>query len=193
MTTLASLEAKYARAQPPRSKGQNLIPQQITAVKAALAHLKAGNHQEAHETLFASPAAMTHPMIAGIANAMKANPPPPGLQAGGPAPAAVTPTIPTGEMSLLSSLTSAAGNNPNQSDVLKGHAMALLRAHLSAARAMHQVTGDTSGYQQVLQQAQQMNDPAAVYAIMQEMGSSPAAAASAPLAVQAAQGTVPKT
>lgn len=60
----------------------------------------------------------------------------------------ITKPIPSqiGEGSVLHSLVDTMQKNPQTAPILQAHALALLRANLSAAHAIHSLTGDPSAY-----------------------------------------------
>lgn len=63
-------------------------------------------------------------------------------------PPAAPQTLSTGALpsSIIDHLSAAMQTNPEASPVLKAHALALLRANLNAAHAIHTLTGDPSAY-----------------------------------------------
>lgn len=206
---LHSLEAKYAgggRATNP------LIDAQLKTVREAIAHLENGDHAAAHSTLAGNDAAMQHPEIAKIVAAMgqPTTTPPAGMADGGQPDAALDArALASGAStspSIMGHLTQAMNANPMASGMLKGHAMALLQAHLAAARALHQVTGNVAGYKSYLEHAKQFSEASssadnhmAQMQILQELaggapqaGGGPSPQATAPMAQAAATSAVPR-
>lgn len=105
--------------------------------------------------------------------------------------------VPNSMADHLSSAISAAG--PDASPILKAHALALLRANLNAAHAIHTLTGDPSAYGHYQQGARALsqalggnNDSITAQMIAQQGTGDMNPMALAPAAITAANLAVPQ-
>lgn len=217
MNKLNSLASKYASGGAvDRASGI------LDTIQTALHHIKNGDHKKAADTLAADPIAMRHPDVAAAVPQLHAAAQQrfdvggpvqgqPQVATPQPAAAAMPPPQPMqpGAMSaqvagggdIMDSIVNTMKQKPETAPILKAHALALLRANLNAAHAIHTLTGDPSAYghytqgSRVLSQALGGNsDSITAQMVAQEMGQSGqggAAMSTAQGAVQAANQAVP--
>jgi hypothetical protein len=193
---LHSMEMKYADGGPVKVAGA------LQGVNAALHHLDRGDHAAAAAALEQSPAAMQHPQVRAVHRMLRGNmaaqgqQTPPGFASGG----STSQNQPT---DIVAHLAQTMQNHPETQPVLQAHAIALLRANLAAAQAIHSATGDPSGFGHFASSASTLagalgsgssgqNDAATQALIAQTLqGSGSMPQAVGPAAMQAARQAVP--